>query len=66
MITRRELRQQAVRQGVALGALEKDCILTLVLRHLYAEEAWRETLVIKGGTHPARRPWPTPTARRSR
>ena len=50
MITRRELRQQAMRQGVALGALEKDYILTLILRHLYAEEAWRETLVLKGGT----------------
>jgi len=50
MITRRELRQQAMRQGVALGALEKDYILTLVLRHLCAEEAWRETLVCKGGT----------------
>lgn len=50
MITRRELRQQAMRQGVALGALEKDYILTLILRHLYAEEAWRETLVCKGGT----------------
>ncbi len=50
MITRRELRQQAMRQGVALGALEKDYILTLTLRHLYAEEAWRETLVFKGGS----------------
>jgi len=50
MITRRELRQQAMRQGVALGALEKDYILTLILRHLYAEETWRETLVFKGGT----------------
>ena len=30
MITRRELRQEAMRQGVALGALEKDYILTLV------------------------------------
>jgi len=50
MITRRELRQQAMRQGVALGALEKDYILTLILRHLYAEEQWRETLIFKGGT----------------
>jgi predicted nucleotidyltransferase component of viral defense system len=50
MITRRELRQQAMRQGVALGALEKDYILTLILRHLYAEAIWRETLVFKGGT----------------
>jgi len=50
MITRRELRQQAMRQGVALGALEKDYILTLILRRLYAEEIWRNTLVFKGGT----------------
>lgn len=50
MITRRELRQQAMRQGVALGVLEKDYILTLILRYLYADEAWCETLVFKGGT----------------
>lgn len=50
MITRRELRQQAMRQGVALGALEKDYILTLVLRHLYAERKWQKALVFKGGT----------------
>jgi len=50
MITRRELRQQAMRQGVALGALEKDYILTLVLRQLYAEQTWKKTLVFKGGT----------------
>lgn len=50
MITRRELRQQAMRQGVALGALEKDYVLTLILRHLYAESVWRETLVFKDGT----------------
>jgi predicted nucleotidyltransferase component of viral defense system len=50
MITRRELKQQAMRQGVALGALEKDYILTLILRHLYAEQAWHKTLVFKGGT----------------
>jgi predicted nucleotidyltransferase component of viral defense system len=50
MITRRELRQQASRQGVALGALEKDYILTAILRHLYAEEAWRQKLIFKGGT----------------
>ncbi|MBN1137318.1 MAG: nucleotidyl transferase AbiEii/AbiGii toxin family protein [Anaerolineae bacterium] len=50
IITRRELRQLAMRQGVALGALEKDYILTLILRHLYAEEFWREALVFKGGT----------------
>ena len=50
MITRRELRQQAMRQGIALGVLEKDYILTLILQHLYTEATWRETLVLKGGT----------------
>ena len=50
MITRRELKQQAMRQGGALGALEKDYILTLILRRLYVEEIWRNTLVFKGGT----------------
>jgi predicted nucleotidyltransferase component of viral defense system len=50
MITRRQLRQQASRQGVSLGALEKDYVLTLILQRIYAEEVWRETLVFKGGT----------------
>ncbi len=50
MITRRELRQQAVRQRVSLGALEKDYVLTLILRRIYAEESWREILIFKGGT----------------
>jgi len=50
MISRRELKQQAMRQGVALGALEKDYVLTLVLDLIYAEPAWRENLVVKGGT----------------
>jgi len=50
MITRRELRQQARRQEVSLGALEKDYILTLVLQHIYAEETWRRALVFKGGS----------------
>lgn len=50
MITRRELRQEASRQGVSLGALEKDYILTLILQHIYAEGTWRQTLVFKGGT----------------
>ncbi len=50
MITRRELRQQASRQEVSLGALEKDYILTLVLQHIYAEETWRQALVFKGGS----------------
>jgi predicted nucleotidyltransferase component of viral defense system len=50
MITRRELRQQARRQRVSLGALEKDYVLTLLLQRIYAEDVWRETLVFKGGT----------------
>lgn len=50
MISRRELKQEAMRQGVALGVLEKDYVLTMVLDRIYAEPAWRETLVVKGGT----------------
>jgi predicted nucleotidyltransferase component of viral defense system len=50
MITRRELRQQAGRLGMSLGALEKDYILTLVLQHIYAEETWCQTLIFKGGS----------------
>jgi predicted nucleotidyltransferase component of viral defense system len=50
MIARRELRQQASRQEVSLGAMEKDYILTRVLQHIYAEETWRQTLVFKGGS----------------
>jgi len=50
MITRRELRQQARRRRVGLGALEKDYVLTLILKHIYAEKLWHETLVFKGGT----------------
>ncbi len=50
MITRRELRQQASRQEVSLGALEKDYIMTLVLQHIYTEDEWRQALVFKGGT----------------
>lgn len=50
MITRRELRQHASRQGVSLGALEKDYVLTLIVQQIYAEENWRQTLIFKGGT----------------
>lgn len=50
MISRRELRKQAMRQGVALGALEKDYVLALILERLYSDPAWREALVFKGGT----------------
>ena len=50
MITRRELRQQARRQRVSLGALEKDYVLTLILQRIYDQDVWRENLVFKGGT----------------
>jgi predicted nucleotidyltransferase component of viral defense system len=50
MISRRELRKQAMRQGVALGALEKDYVLALILERLYSDPVWHETLVFKGGT----------------
>ena len=50
MITRRELRKQAMRQRVALGALEKDYVLTLILERLYSDSACAEALVFKGGT----------------
>jgi predicted nucleotidyltransferase component of viral defense system len=50
MISRRELRQEAGRQGVSLGALEKDYILMLILQQIYAEETWGRTLIFKGGT----------------
>lgn len=50
MITRRELRRLAARQRVSLGALEKDYVLSTVLRRLYVEQWARGTLVLKGGT----------------
>ncbi|MFW6115586.1 MAG: nucleotidyl transferase AbiEii/AbiGii toxin family protein [Chloroflexota bacterium] len=49
-ITRRDLRHQASRQGVSLGALEKDYVLTLILQGIYAEEGLGKTLIFKGGT----------------
>ena len=50
MITRRELRRYAAREKVSLGALEKDYILTMVLRQVYADETLKTLLVLKGGT----------------
>ena len=50
MISRRELRQRAMRQRVALGALEKDYVLVLILERIYSDPTWREILVFKGGT----------------
>lgn len=50
MISRLELRKQAMRQGVALGALEKDYVLALILERIYSDSIWCEILVFKGGT----------------
>lgn len=50
MITRLELRRLAAREKVSLGALEKDYVLSTVLRQVYADESLWETLVLKGGT----------------
>lgn len=50
MISRLELRKQAMRQGVALGVLEKDYVLALILERVYSDPVWCETLVFKGGT----------------
>ena len=50
MISRRELKKLAMRQRVALGALEKDYVLALILESLYSDPAWREALVFRGGT----------------
>lgn len=50
MITRRELRRLAAREKVSLGALEKDYVLSTVLRQVSADEALGGILVLKGGT----------------
>lgn len=50
MISRRELRRLAAREKVSLGALEKDYVLSTVMRQVYAAESLREILVLKGGT----------------
>lgn len=48
MISRRELRKQAMRQGVALGALEKDYVLALVLERLYEpQELWTRPDILR-------------------
>jgi len=49
MITRRELRRLAARQRVSLGALEKDYVLSTVLRQVYAHQELQDILVLKGG-----------------
>ncbi len=37
-------------RGVSLGALEKDYIIAVVLRAMYADDNLRQVLVLKGGT----------------
>jgi predicted nucleotidyltransferase component of viral defense system len=50
MISRAELQRLANREEVALGVLEKDYILTEVLKALSQVPSLRELLVFKGGT----------------
>jgi len=50
MISRAELQRLANREKVALGVLEKDYVLTEVLKALSQVPALKELLVFKGGT----------------
>jgi len=50
MISRAELQRLANRQKVALGILEKDYVLTEVLKALWQVPVLNEALVFKGGT----------------
>jgi len=50
MISRSELQRLANREKVALGSLEKDYVLTEVLKALSQVPALSELLVFKGGT----------------
>lgn len=50
MISRSELQRLAKRQKVALGTLEKDYVLTEVLKSLSEVPSLRDLLVFKGGT----------------
>lgn len=50
MISRAELQRLANREKVALGVLEKDYVLTEVLKALSQVPTLRELLVFKGGT----------------
>ena len=50
MISRSELQRLAERQKVALGTLEKDYVLTEVLKSLSRVPSLRDLLVFKGGT----------------
>ncbi len=50
MLSRAELQRLANREKVALGVLEKDYVLTEVLKALFQLPALRESFVFKGGT----------------
>jgi len=50
MLSRAELQRLAHRERVALGVLEKDYVLTEVLKALFQLHALRESFVFKGGT----------------
>jgi predicted nucleotidyltransferase component of viral defense system len=50
MLSRAELQRLAHRERVALGVLEKDYVLTEVLKALSQLRALRESFVFKGGT----------------
>jgi len=50
MISRAELQRLATREKVALGILEKDYVLTEVLKALSQVPTLRELMVFKGGT----------------
>ena len=49
MVTKAELVSIARKQKLPLGMIEKDFILTLVLREIYNSQ-FKNTLVFKGGT----------------
>jgi len=50
MLSRAELQRLASREKVALGILEKDYVITEVLKALFQLPAMRESFVFKGGT----------------
>lgn len=49
MVTKAELVSIARKQKLPLGMIEKDFVLTLVLREIYNSQ-FKNTLVFKGGT----------------
>lgn len=49
MITGDELRRMAARHRVSLGALEKDYILDILLKAIYADANLHDILALKGG-----------------